>query len=118
MTGYGKADCELSHKKVTIEIKSLNSKQMDLNTRISQIFREKDLEIRRELSDKLIRGKVDFILYTESLGDESATKINAGIVKNYYKQMEQISADLDIPLSNNILQSILTLHEVVKNERE
>ena len=118
MTGYGKADCELSHKKVTIEIKSLNSKQMDLNTRISQIFREKDLEIRRELSDKLIRGKVDFILYTDSLGDESATKINAGIVKNYYKQMEQISADLDIPLSNNILQSILTLPEVVKNERE
>ncbi|MEI7828272.1 MAG: YicC/YloC family endoribonuclease [Prolixibacteraceae bacterium] len=118
MTGYGKAECELSQKKVTIEIKSLNSKQMDLNTRISQIFREKDLEIRRELSDKLIRGKVDFILYTESLGEDSATKINAGIVKSYYKQMEKISADLNIPLNNSILQTILTLPEVVKNERE
>jgi uncharacterized protein (TIGR00255 family) len=118
MTGYGKAECEFSHKKVTIEIKSLNSKQMDLNTRISQIFRDKDLEIRRELSDKLIRGKVDFILYTESLGDESATKINAGIVKSYYKQMEQISEDLNIPLDNSILQTILTLPEVVKNDRE
>lgn len=118
MTGYGKAECELSQKKVTIEIKSLNSKQMDLNTRISLLFREKDLEIRRELSDKLIRGKVDFILYTESLGDESATKINAGIVRSYYKQMEEISASLNIPLDNNILQTILTLPEVVKNERE
>ncbi len=118
MTGYGKAECEFSHKKVTIEIKSLNSKQMDLNTRISLIFREKDLEIRRELSEKLVRGKVDFILYTESLGDESATKINAGIVRSYYKQMEQISADLNIPLNNNILQTILTLPEVVRNERE
>lgn len=118
MTGYGKAECEFSHKKVTIEIKSLNSKQMDLNTRISLLFREKDLEIRRELSEKLIRGKVDFILYTESLGDESATKINAGIVRSYYKQMEQISADLNIPLDNNILQTILTLPEVVKNEKE
>jgi uncharacterized protein (TIGR00255 family) len=118
MTGYGKAECELSQKKVTIEIKSLNSKQMDLNTRISQIFREKDLEIRRELSDKLVRGKVDFILYTESLGEDSATKINAGIVKSYYKQMEKISTELNIPLNDNILQTILTLPEVVKNEKE
>src|SRR5665647_235218 len=118
MTGYGKAECELSQKKITIEIKSLNSKQMDLNTRISLLFREKDLEIRRELSDKLIRGKVDFILYTESLGDESATKINAGIVRSYYKQMEEISASLNIQLDNNILQTILTLPEVVKNDRQ
>ncbi len=118
MTGYGKAECELSQKKITIEIKSLNSKQMDLNTRISLLFREKDLEIRRELSDKLIRGKVDFILYSESLGEDSATKINAGVVKSYYKQMEQISADLNIPLHDSILQTILTLPEVVKNGKE
>jgi len=118
MTGYGKAECELSQKRVTIEIKSLNSKQMDLNTRISMLFREKDLEIRRELSEKLIRGKVDFILYTESLGEDAATKINAGIVKSYFRQLEVISADLNIQLNDNILQSILTLPEVVKNERE
>ena len=118
MTGYGKAECELSQKKVTIEIKSLNSKQMDLNTRISLVFREKDLEIRRELSDKLVRGKVDFILYTESLGEDAATKINAGIVKSYYRQLEKLSSDLNIPLNDNILQTILALPEVVKNERE
>ncbi|MCK9640590.1 MAG: YicC family protein [Prolixibacteraceae bacterium] len=118
MTGYGKAECELSQKKVTIEIKSLNSKQMDLNTRISLLFREKDLEIRRELSDKLVRGKVDFILYTESLGEDSATKINAGVVSSYYKQLEKISSDLNIPLHDNVLQSILALPEVVRNERE
>jgi uncharacterized protein (TIGR00255 family) len=91
---------------------------MDLNTRISLLFREKDLEIRRELSDRLIRGKVDFILYTESLGEDAATKINAGIVKSYYRQLEQIAADLTIQLNDNILQSILSLPEVVKNERE
>ena len=118
MTGYGKAECELSQKKITIEIKSLNSKQMDLNTRISLLFREKDLEIRRELSDKLVRGKVDFILYTESLGEDSATKINASIVASYYKQLEKISSDLNITLHDNILQTILTLPEVVRNERE
>lgn len=118
MTGYGKAECELPHKKITIEVKSLNSKQADINTRISPLFREKDLEIRRELSDKLVRGKIDFILYTESLGDESATKINAGIVKSYYQQMEQIAADLNIPLHDTVLQTLLGLPEVVKNERE
>ena len=118
MTGYGKAECELSQKKVTIEIKSLNSKQMDLNTRISLVFREKDLEIRRELSDKLVRGKVDFILYTESLGEDAATKINSGIVKSYYRQLEQLSSELHIPLNDSILQAILALPEVVKNERE
>ena len=118
MTGYGKAECELSQKKVTIEIKSLNSKQMDLNTRISLVFREKDLEIRRELSDKLVRGKVDFILYTESLGEDAATKINSGIVKSYYRQLEQLSSELHIPLNDSVLHTILALPEVVKNERE
>jgi uncharacterized protein (TIGR00255 family) len=118
MTGYGKAECEFSHKKVTIEIKSLNSKQIDINTRISLLFREKDLEIRRLLSEKLARGKVDFILYSESLGDDSATKINAGVVKSYYQQMGQIAADLNITLPDSVLQTLLTLPEVVRNERE
>lgn len=118
MTGYGKAECELAQKKVTIEIKSLNSKQMDLNTRISPLFREKDLEIRRLLSDQLVRGKVDFILYTESLGEAAATRINAGIVKEYYSQMDQIASDLKVPLGDNIMNAILGLPEVVRNERE
>jgi uncharacterized protein (TIGR00255 family) len=118
MTGYGKAECELAQKKVTIEIKSLNSKQMDLSTRISPLFREKDLEIRRHLSDKLVRGKVDFILYTESLGEAAATKINASIVKNYYSQLQQIASDLNISLNDTVLQSLLTLPEVVRSEKE
>ncbi|MCE1197599.1 MAG: YicC family protein [Marinilabiliales bacterium] len=118
MTGYGKAECEFAHKKISIEIKSLNSKQMDLNTRISSLFREKDLEIRRELSEKLIRGKVDFILYTESLGDESAARINQGIVKGYYQQMAQIATELGIPLQENLLPALLGLPEVIKNGRE
>ena len=80
MTGYGKAECELAQKKVTIEVKSLNSKQLDLNTRIPGVYREKEIEIRRELSDKLIRGKVDFSLFTESLGVESNCAINGALV--------------------------------------
>jgi uncharacterized protein (TIGR00255 family) len=91
---------------------------MDLSTRISPLFREKDLEIRRHLSDKLVRGKVDFILYTESLGEAAATKINASIVKNYYSQLQQIASDLNISLNDTVLQSLLTLPEVVRSEKE
>lgn len=118
MTGYGKAECELPHKKITIEIKSLNSKQMDINTRISQVYREKDLEIRRLLSDKLVRGKVDFILYSESLGDEASARINAGVVKSYFNQLTEIATALEVKLDGSILSSVLSLPEVVKNERE
>src|SRR5664280_685827 len=96
MTGYGKAECELSQKKITVEVKSLNSKQLDLNTRLPGVYREKDLEVRKEISDKLIRGKVDFSIYAESMGTESNAAINGAIVKNYYKQLSQISNELGL----------------------
>ena len=76
MTGFGKAEFEINNKKFTIEIKSLNSKQIDINTRTPALYREKDIIIRKELSEKLIRGKVDFNIYVENLGDESNSKIN------------------------------------------
>lgn len=118
MTGYGKAECELSQKKITIEVKSLNSKQLDLNTRMPGVYREKDLEVRKEISDKLIRGKVDFSIYAESMGTESNAAINGPIVKNYYKQLSEISNELGIAVNKNALQIIMGLPEVVKTERD
>lgn len=118
MTGYGKAECELAQKKVTIEVKSLNSKQLDLNTRIPGVYREKDIEIRRELSDKLIRGKVDFSLFTESLGIESNSAINIPMVKNYFSQLTEISVELGLPINERILPTIMQLPDVVKITRD
>jgi len=118
MTGYGKAECELAQKKVTIEIKSLNSKQLDLNTRIPGVYREKEIEIRRELSDKLIRGKVDFSLFTESLGVESNCAINTALVKSYFSQLSEINFELGLNVSELTMQMIMQLPDVVKITRE
>jgi len=116
MTGFGKAEFEVNNKKFTIEIKSLNSKQIDINTRIPAIYREKDIQIRKELSDQLERGKVDFNIYVESLGDESNSKINEPILKSYFNQLSKISADLNLPIDQNTLQSAMRLPDVVKTE--
>ncbi len=118
MTGYGKAECELSHKKITIEVRSLNSKVLDVNTRIPGIYRDKELEIRRELSEKLVRGKVDFSIFSESLGVESNSTINSEMVKSYFNQLSEISKELQIPVSEVTLQIIMQLPEVVKTTRE
>jgi len=118
MTGYGKAECELAQKKITIEIKSLNSKQLDLNTRIPGVYREKELSIRREISDRLIRGKVDFSLYSESLGVESNTVINTSLVKSYFSQLSEINNELKLPVSELTLQIIMQLPDVVKTSRD
>ena len=116
MTGFGRAEFEVNNKKFTIEIKSLNSKQVDINTRIPAIYREKDIEIRRELSDKLERGKIDFNIYVENLGDESNSKINEPILKSYFKQLSKISADLNLATDQSMLQAALRLPDVVKTE--
>ena len=116
MTGFGKAEFEVNNKKFTIEIKSLNSKQLDINTRIPSIYREKDIEIRKELSDKLERGKIDFNIYVESLGDETNSKINEPILKSYFKQLNKISTDLNLPTDQSTLQAALRLPDVVKTE--
>ncbi len=118
MTGYGKAECELALKKITIEVKSLNSKQLDLNTRTPGVYREKEIEIRREISDKLIRGKVDFSLYSESLGVESNSVINSPMVKSYFAQLSEISNELGLPVNEHILPIIMQLPDVVKTTRD
>ena len=118
MTGYGKAECELTLKKITIEVKSLNSKQLDLNTRIPGVYREKELEIRREISDRLMRGKVDFSIYSESLGVESNSAINNLMVKSYFNQLSELSNELGLPVNEHILPIIMQLPDVVKVTRD
>lgn len=99
MTGYGKATAELPDKKINVEIKSLNSKAMDLSARIAPLYREKEMDIRNEISRRLERGKVDFSLWVEKKESaENATPINQTLVEGYYKQIVSISQNLGIPM--------------------
>lgn len=91
MTGYGKATAIFGEKKINVEIKSLNSKAMDLSTRIAPLYREKEMEIRNMISKSLERGKVDFSLWIEKDVSDTATPINAALVENYYNQIKSIS---------------------------
>ncbi|MBL7966570.1 MAG: YicC family protein [Prolixibacteraceae bacterium] len=114
MTGFGKTEFEVGNKKITLEIKSLNSKQLDINTRVPALYREKDIEIRRLISEMLIRGKVDFALYLDNLGTESTSKINAAIVKDYHRQLSEVYRDLNLEVNESIMQTIMRLPDTVK----
>ena len=118
MTGFGRAELEVNNKKITLEIKSLNSKQIDINTRIPSLYREKEIEIRKELSEKLVRGKVDITMYVENHGEESNSKINEPILKSYFEHLQKINAELKLPTDQTTLQSALRLPDVVKTEYE
>ena len=93
MTGFGKSLLQLTHKKVIIEIKSLNSKAIDLNTRIAQAYKEKELVLRKLISDTLERGKIDFTLTIENTSETSSSTLNAPIVRGYIQQMQAITPD-------------------------
>ncbi len=114
MTGFGKAEFEAGNKKVTLEIKSLNSKQLDINTRIPALYREKDIEIRKLISESLVRGKVDMALYLDNLGEDTNAAINETIVKTYIKQMQAINSELGLPVTELTMQSVLRLPDAVK----
>jgi uncharacterized protein (TIGR00255 family) len=114
MTGFGKTEFEVGTKKITLEIKSLNSKQLDINTRVPSMYREKDLEIRRLISEMLTRGKVDFAIYLDNLGTESTSRINSAIIKDYFKQLKTIHKELGLEVDQSIMQSIMRLPETVK----
>lgn len=116
MTGYGKATCELPNKKINIEIKSLNSKQLDLNTRLPGVYREKDIEIRNIIGNSLVRGKVDVSIYVEAGSAEKNTKINAEVVKDYYAQLKTISTELGIDNSSELLRIAMTMPDTTKTE--
>lgn len=90
MTGYGKSVLQLPTKKITIELKSLNSKNLDLNARMPSIYREKELAIRKLLADKLVRGKIDFSIYVEATAEDTSTQLNTPVVKQYMSQLRAI----------------------------
>ncbi len=113
MTGYGKATCEYANKKITVEVKSLNSKQMDINARVAAAYREKELEIRNLITQQLERGKVDFVLSVEGNG-ASATLINQAVVANYYRQMQTIADQLQIPMPENSFDTIMRMPDTLK----
>lgn len=117
MTGYGKSVLQLPSKKVTIEVKSLNSKNLDLNVRVPSYYREKELEVRKQLASKLIRGKIDFSIYVEMTADETSTIVNRGVVAQYIQQLRNVvqtgSSD-DVEL----LKMAVRMPDALKTERE
>ena len=117
MTGYGKAIAETLQKKITIEIKSLNSKQLDLNTKLPWLYKEKEPEIRNLISQRLDRGKIDFSIYCDMLDDEVVTVINKSAVRNYYNQFKEIAAELKINLDDQIFTAIMKLPDTLKTEK-
>lgn len=114
MTGYGKVVLQLPSKKISIEIKSLNSKNLDLNARMPSIYREKELSIRKRIALKLIRGKVDFSLFVETTGEDAATQINQSVIKSYIKQLKNISKGNDI----DFLNMAIKMPDALNTERE
>jgi uncharacterized protein (TIGR00255 family) len=118
MTGFGKAECELPGKKVSIEIKSLNSKQLDISTRLPSFIKEKEVDIRNEISRELERGKIDCYISTELTSEDSAHKINKDIVKSYIKQLQEIREELKLESDEQLVQVAMRLPDALKTGTE
>ncbi len=116
MTGFGKAVVEIPNKKITVEIKSLNSKQLDLSARIPALYREKELELRNRIAGRLERGKVDLTIYVETVHDEATAKINIPMLAAYKAQVEAMSRELSIPLPNDWYSVLLRFPDTMKND--
>ena len=117
MTGYGKSILQLPSKKVTIEVKSLNSKNLDVNVRMPSYYKEKELHVRRKIANSLVRGKIDFSVYVEMTADETTTTINKGVVSEYIQQLKnltQTGSSDDVEL----LKMAVRMPDALKTERE
>jgi uncharacterized protein (TIGR00255 family) len=119
MTGYGKAVIAYKEKKIHVEVKSLNSKQLDLSTRIAPLYREKEMEMRQIIAKALERGKVDFALWIEKENGTDAATINSALVENYYQQIKSIAQKTGIPEPENWFSTLLRMPDVTtKTEAE
>lgn len=118
MTGFGKSVVELPHKKITVEIKSLNSKQLDLSTRIPQQYRELEMEIRSEIARRLERGKVDFLVYSESIGKSTSAQINVPVLEGYYQQVKEASEKLGIAMPEDCFSILLRLPDALSTDSQ
>ena len=114
MTGYGKATLQLPTKKITVEIKSLNSKGLDLNTRMPSVYREMELGLRNQISQRLERGKIDFSLYIEVTGEETSSKINVPIIRGYINQMKAVLPNAD---ETELMKMAVRMPDALKTER-
>ena len=118
MTGYGKATAEVGNRKVIVEIKSLNSKAMDISTKIIQAYRDKELDIRSRITAALERGKVDFSLYIDTATASGAQTINAAVFNNYLQQIESIAAQTDYVVPEDIITTVLRMPEVISTNQQ
>ncbi len=119
MTGYGKAVVAFKEKKINVEIKSLNSKQLDLQTRIAPLYREKEMEIRQMVAQAVERGKVDFALWVEKDAGVDATPVNAVLVENYYRQLKQVAERVGIPEPADWMLTLTRMPDVLtRTEQE
>jgi len=114
MTGYGKSVLQLPTKKITIELKSLNSKSLDMNVRMPSYYKEKELPLRRLIAKSIVRGKIDVSLFVEVTGEETSTKINEAVVKEYMKQLQGIAPDTS---AAKCLEMAMRLPDTAKAER-
>jgi uncharacterized protein (TIGR00255 family) len=118
MTGYGKAIANIGNKKFTVEMRSLNSKQLDLSVRMPGVYREKELEVRNELSKLTDRGKIEFSIYCETQGEDSGNTINKNIAIGYFKQIKELADELKINLNDEVIHTVLRMPDVMKTERQ
>lgn len=116
MTGYGKSSCTYKNKKINIEIKSLNSKNLDLSVRIPQLYKEKETALRSLINQKLQRGKIEVLAYTESQENDKDIQINPVVFDSYFKQLSKISETYNINNVEMLFQSVLRLPEILKTE--
>lgn len=116
MTGFGKGVAELPNKKIIVEIKSLNSKQLDLSTRIPTLYREKEMDIRSEVARRLERGKVDLIIRVENIGGESTPQLNVNVLQNYYLQIKAASDALGIDVPSDWFPVLFRLPDTLQTE--
>lgn len=117
MTGYGKSECLLADKKLTIEVKSLNSKQLDTNTRLPSLYKEKEIDIRQLIASELERGKVECSFYYELSGEEAPAIINEPVVKAYYEQLYRISGELGLETSIDLLNTVMRMPDSIRTEK-
>ena len=118
MTGYGKAEGSYQNKNITIEIRALNSKQSDINIKTPPVLREKELDLRKKIGDKLDRGKINCLVAYEVSGKEQAATLNNPVIKSYIKQIKRISEDMRVEFDSRLLQAALQMPEAYENEEE
>ena len=118
MTGFGKAECEYQSKKITVEIKSLNSKQLDINIKTPSIYKEKEIDLRNEISREISRGKVDLYISLDFVEEEVPVNLNAKLIKGYYKGIINIAAELNVPVPSDIISTLLRLPDVLRSEKQ